>query len=88
MRPKGLVGESAGTFQLYAGVRGVMTAEDDGMGDDGGSEPVNCRRFGPREGVCESALESSQVRLGGMSQYLDNSRKVDSTTRKTLAEIT
>ena len=42
MRPNGFVGESAGTFQLYAGVRGVVKAEDgDGMGDDGGSEPVN-----------------------------------------------
>lgn len=42
MRPKGLVGESAGTFQLDAGVRGVVKAEDvDGMGDDGGSESVN-----------------------------------------------
>lgn len=52
MRPKGLVGESAGTFQLHAGVRGVVKVDDDeGTGDEGGSEPANWRLFGPREGV-------------------------------------
>lgn len=42
MRPNGLVGESAGTFQLHAGVRGVVNMDDeDGMGDEGGSEPFS-----------------------------------------------
>lgn len=68
MRPKGLVGESAGTFQLFAGVRGVVKTEDeDGKGDDGGSEPGNWRLFGPRVGVYDRGLaDSARGRFGAM----------------------
>ena len=41
MWPNGWAGESVGTFQACVGVRRVLNTEDEGIGDGGGSEPVN-----------------------------------------------